>query len=320
MPHRLVCRNSAGESVSIIAIIKTQGSDTKLVAQMQPYFEAKGLSRFELKGKWVPPLVTQIADGENGGVMMNEFPSKFFEVMRECSGSMTPAINVSEYLERLFDMGIGEKDLPELQPLFQKRIWDRIKPGDGPEKMTKTIAELKKEDNRFSMEGGSWTNNISWVRGYDSFLGPMERASALFYEKVIKPGVSTSDPGYKNALFHLLTSQTSCYRYWGEGLWTDYGKEIVRRIVDIINFDIKLPKIDKIETAMPVAIEKPPTSVPKADKGNVPREALVFSSVKKSASAKQEHHALSAAGGSKPAHTKRPKHKAPGHIAFKKGS
>jgi hypothetical protein len=179
---------------------------------------------------------------------------------------------------------------------------------------------LKKEDNRFSMEGGSWTNNISWVRGYDSFLGPMERASALFYEKIIKPGVSTSDPAYKNALFHLLTSQTSCYRYWGEGLWTDYGKEIVRRIVDIINFDIKLPKIDKIETAMPVAIEKPPTSVPKADKGNVPREALVFSSVKKSASAKQEHHALSAAGGSKPAHTKRPKHKAPGHIAFKKGS
>ena len=34
----------------------------------------------------------------------------------------------------------------------------------------KAIAELKKEDNRFSMEGGSWTNNISWVRGYDSLL------------------------------------------------------------------------------------------------------------------------------------------------------
>jgi len=57
----------------IIAIIKTQGSDTKLVAQMQPYYEAKGLSRCELAGKQVPPIVTQIADGENGGVMMNEF-------------------------------------------------------------------------------------------------------------------------------------------------------------------------------------------------------------------------------------------------------
>ena len=77
----------AGETASIIAIIKTQGSDTKLVGQMQPYYEAKGLSRWELAGKQVPPLVTQIADGENGGVMMNEFPPKYLEVMRECSGS-----------------------------------------------------------------------------------------------------------------------------------------------------------------------------------------------------------------------------------------
>jgi len=45
LPHRLVCRNSHGDTVSITAIIKTQGSDTKLVAQMQPYYEARGLSR-----------------------------------------------------------------------------------------------------------------------------------------------------------------------------------------------------------------------------------------------------------------------------------
>jgi hypothetical protein len=31
----------------------------------------------------VPPLVTQIADGENGGVMMNEFPGKFMDSVRE---------------------------------------------------------------------------------------------------------------------------------------------------------------------------------------------------------------------------------------------
>ena len=70
-------RNSRGETLGIIAIIKTQGSDTKLVGQMQPYYEAKGLTRMELAGKSVPPLVTQIADGENGGVMMNEFPPKY---------------------------------------------------------------------------------------------------------------------------------------------------------------------------------------------------------------------------------------------------
>ncbi|HQH27191.1 MAG TPA: glycosyl hydrolase family 57, partial [Oligoflexia bacterium] len=50
LPHRLVCRNSRGEEASIVALIKTQGSDTKLVGQMQPYFEARGLSRVDLAG------------------------------------------------------------------------------------------------------------------------------------------------------------------------------------------------------------------------------------------------------------------------------
>ena len=49
----------AGEAVaSIIAIIKTQGSDTKLVAQMQPYYEAKGLHAGSWPASAVPPLVT----------------------------------------------------------------------------------------------------------------------------------------------------------------------------------------------------------------------------------------------------------------------
>src|SRR6185503_4759356 len=142
LPHRLICRNSRGQEVTIIAIIKTQGSDTKLVAQMQPYYEAKGLSRAELAGKQVPPLVTQIADGENGGVMMNEFPSKYMEVMRECSGSGTPAMNATEYLEHLFALGVQEKDLPTLQPIFQKPIWDRFKSGEGEDRLAKVIAEI----------------------------------------------------------------------------------------------------------------------------------------------------------------------------------
>jgi Glycosyl hydrolase family 57 len=239
VPHKLVCRNSKGESVSIIAIIKTQGSDTKLVAQMQPYYEAKGLQRLDLAGKKIPPLVTQVADGENGGVMMNEFPGKFMEVVREASGSNVPMVNVTEYLEHLADRGITEKDFPEIQPILQKRIWDVFKNAEGPEKMAKVIEDLKKQDNRFHMDGGSWTNNISWVKGYDNILGPMEKASSLFYEKVIKPGVPTNSTAYRKALFFLMTSQTSCYRYWGQGLWTDYGQEIIRRCIDVINYDIK---------------------------------------------------------------------------------
>lgn len=238
LPHLMVCKNSQGESVSIVVLIKTQGSDTKLVGQMQPYYEARGLTRWPLAGTQVPPLVTQIADGENGGVMMNEFPSKFFEATRESSGSETPLINGSEYLEHLFASGIRESDLPVVQPILQKRIWDRFTPGSGPEKLEQVISELKKEDNRFHMEGGSWTSNISWVQGYDNVLGPMEKVSSLFNEKVLKSKLPSSDRRYRNTLFHLMTSQTSCYRYWGQGLWTDYGREICRRAHDIMTYDL----------------------------------------------------------------------------------
>ena len=237
LPHRLVAKNSRGESVSIIAVIKTQGSDTKLVAQMQPYYEAKGLSRWTLAGRQVPPLVTQIGDGENGGVMMNEFPPKFMEVAREATGAETVMMNVAEYLEHLFALGLKESDLPVVQPIMQKRIWDRFEQGSGPGKMTQVIEQLKKEDNRFHMEGGSWTNNISWVRGYDNVLGPMDRVSALFAEKVLQKNVSTREPRYRKALFYLLITQTSCYRYWGQGVWTEYAREICRRATDILEHD-----------------------------------------------------------------------------------
>jgi len=237
LPHRLVCTSSKGETASIVALVKTQGSDTKLVAQMQPWYEAKGLTRLELGGRSVPPLVTQIADGENGGVMMNEFPGKFMEVVRESSGTDVPLMNGSEYLEHLFAAGIKESDLPEIQPLFHKRIWEQMSPGDGPERLEKVIEELKQSDHRFHMEGGSWTNDLSWVRGYENLLGPMEEVSALFNEKVLVPGVPTNEHRFRNALYHLMSSQTSCYRYWGQGLWTDYGREICRRATEILNND-----------------------------------------------------------------------------------
>lgn len=238
LPHRLVVTNSHGETASIVAIVKTQGSDTKLVAQMQPYYEAKGLSPVDLAGHRVPPLVTQIADGENGGVMMNEFPSKYFEVVRECSGSRTPLMNVTEYLERLQSLGIGQADFPVIAPLFASRIWKRMTAGDGPERLAQVIDELRREDGRFHMEGGSWTNDMSWVRGYDDVLIPMEKASTLFHERALANAVRTDDPRYRNALFHLLSAETSCYRYWGQGIWTDYGSELSRRTTDILTHDL----------------------------------------------------------------------------------
>jgi hypothetical protein len=239
VPHLLVARNSEGVEASIIAIIKTQGSDTKLVAQMQPCYEARGLSRTNLAGREIPQLVTQIADGENGGVMMNEFPPKFIDVMRESSHSETPALNVTEYLDYVASLGITEADLPKIVPLFQKRLWDRYVPGGGRDRLNAVIEELKREDHRFHVDGGSWTNNISWVKGYEEVLQPMERASAKFSEVVLGRNIPTTHPAYRSALFHLLTAETSCFRYWGEGIWTDYGREIARRALAIIENDIR---------------------------------------------------------------------------------
>jgi hypothetical protein len=107
-------------------------------------------------------------------------------------------------------------------------------PGDGPERLAEVIEELARQDSRFHMEGGSWTNDRSWVRGYDRVLAPMEQASALFHERMLARGAPTNGPRYRRALFHLLAAETSCYRYWGEGVWTDYGAELARRATDIV--------------------------------------------------------------------------------------
>jgi hypothetical protein len=237
-PHRLIARNSRGETLTITAIIKTQGSDTKLIGQMQPYYEALGLGRVDVAGKSIPSLVSQISDGENGGVMMNEFPPKYLAVMRESSGTPTPPVNVTEYLEYLNSLGLREEDFPAIQPIMQHRIWERFREPAGPEALAGVIEQLTKEDSRFHVEGGSWTNNISWVRNYRDVLEPMAAASALFHETVLQRGVSPSDPRYRNALYHLLTSQTSCYRYWGQGLWSDRGRELCRRTMEILRHEL----------------------------------------------------------------------------------
>ena len=148
-------------------------------------------------------------------------------------------MNVTEYLQRLGSAGVGPGDLPVIQPAFQARIWGRMDPGDGPDRLADVINQLHGEDGRFSMDGGSWTSNISWVRGSQRVLGPMQRASPLFHERVLAKGVRTGDPRYRNALFHLLTAEASDYRYWGAGgTWAGYGAELARRTIDIVTHDL----------------------------------------------------------------------------------
>ena len=147
-------------------------------------------------------------------------------------------LNGTEYLERLWPTGVTENNLPVIQPVFLHRIWQKMSRGDGPERLAAVIGELQREDGRFHMEGGSWTNDISWVRGYDSLMIPMERASAAFQARALARDVPPTDRAYRNALFHLLTAETSCYRYWGQGEWTDYGAELARRTTEIITHDL----------------------------------------------------------------------------------
>ncbi|WP_302885376.1 glycosyl hydrolase family 57 [Kovacikia minuta] len=120
IPNRLIAHNSRGETISITALIKTQGSDTKLVAQMQPYHEAKGRSKQPLGDRLVPACVTQIADGENGGVMMNEFPRDFPPVWYgiQANGRGTTGVvgvNGTEYIELLEATGVSPNDYPPIQ-------------------------------------------------------------------------------------------------------------------------------------------------------------------------------------------------------------
>ncbi len=236
LPHRLVAKNSAGEEVSIIAIIKTQGSDTKLVAQMQPYYEAETLQRTELGGISIPQIVTQIGDGENGGVMMNEFPDGFRQTVGRFGTEGVVNVNVTEYLEMIQQAGVRDEMLPVIRPLHQGRVLDHITKWE-PGAADRAIAEIQKESNDFSMDGGSWTNDISWVRDYDNLLTPMNKLSAEFHRRMDARDVDTNSPAYRNALFHLLASETSCFRYWGQGRWTDYGQELCRRGLAILEHD-----------------------------------------------------------------------------------
>lgn len=246
LPHRLVARNAHGETISITALIKTQGSDTKLVAQMQPYYEAKTLSRQQLGGVTIPPLVSQIGDGENGGVMMNEFPAGFKNAwydMAQSGGGKTGVVglNGTEYLELIEAAGVQPEDYPACQAVGQHQIWQQIGDAISPEAVSGAIAHLKQANPNFHMDGSSWTNDLSWVKGYENVLTPMNQLSALFHQ-TIDPLLAddpslTRQPRYRNALLHNLLLQTSCFRYWGQGTWTEYARELYRRGEAILQSD-----------------------------------------------------------------------------------
>jgi hypothetical protein len=235
IPNRLVARNSSGDVIEIIALIKTQGSDTKLVAQMQPYYEAKSRGRAQIGNVQVPSLVTQIADGENGGVMMNEFPRDFPRPWHEIKGDPSVVgFNGTEYLELIEAAGVNPADYPACQAVGQHKIWQRVAPQSATTPAVEAaIADLKQSDSQFHMDGASWTDDLSWVKGYENVLEPMNQLSAQFHAK-FDPLVAADEgvtrrSDYREALLYNLLVQTSCFRYWGQGVWTDYARTLYAR-------------------------------------------------------------------------------------------
>lgn len=239
VPNRLIARNSHGETISITALIKTQGSDTKLVAQMQPYHEAISRGRQKIGNIEVPCCVSQIADGENGGVMMNEFPRNYppawSDIKDNGRGQMgVVGFNGTEYIELLEAAGVNPDDYPTCQAVHQHKIWHKVDPDKAtPEAVETAIQELKATDHQFHMDGASWTDNLSWVHGYENVLEPMNKLSAMFHEKydplVAQDPAIKQTAAYQEALLYNLLVQTSCFRYWGQGTWTDYARELYRR-------------------------------------------------------------------------------------------
>ncbi|MFH1856501.1 MAG: glycosyl hydrolase family 57 [Candidatus Omnitrophota bacterium] len=232
-PHKLVARNSSGETREITVIIKTQGSDTKLVAQMQPYYEAKTKNKEEYANKAIPPFVFQIGDGENGGVMMNEFPAGYMQAFAEIGTEGVVAMNGSEYLEFIIKLGVKEDDFLPIQPVSQHKIWRHI---DNYSRgaADRAIDKLRETEGGFNLDKASWTNDKDWVNGYKDVLDPINKLSAEFHKHFDKAEIPASNPVYREALLYLLLSQTSCFRYWGEGIWTEYAKEICRRGMEVI--------------------------------------------------------------------------------------
>jgi len=232
-PHKLVAKNSMGQIEEISILIKTQGSDTKLVAQMQPYYEAKTRGREDYAGKSIPPFILQISDGENGGVMMNEFPPAYKQAYGEIDNKGTVALNGTEYLEFIRGLGAREQDFTGVQPVSQHKIWECFD-SFGPGSADAAIEKAHQKDGSFNLDKGSWTSDKNWVKGYEDILDPINKLSAEFHNKMDKAKIDTSSKQYREALLYLLVSQTSCFRYWGEGLWTEYAKGICNRGFEVL--------------------------------------------------------------------------------------
>jgi len=174
--------------------------------------------------------------------MMNEFPQAFIQAYKrigpKTTQSPTIAMNGSEYLDFLETNKVNKDSYPVIQAIDQHKIWKRIFGPITPKAIEKAIDELKDEDTSFSINGSSWTNDLSWEDGYKNVLEPISKLSAYFHQSfdhlVIQDPSITKTKSYQEALLYLLLLETSCFRYWGQGRWTEYAKTIFERGKEVL--------------------------------------------------------------------------------------
>lgn len=247
LPHQLVVRNRQGETLEITVLVKTQGIDSPLVGQMQPYQAAQKLQPVNLGGGRIPPLVSQIGDGENGGVMMNEFPSAFkraWHAMRQQGGGCTGVVGCcgTEYLELLAAAGVSSDQLPRCQRQGHYRLWQRL--GDTPTTADWSAAIAADDSTQASTLTSAWDGDEGQTGDQARILRLIQQLSTDFH-RTVAPLQEDSEEHlsqrrsqpYQNALLHNLLLQTSCFRAWDQTTWTDYAQEIYRRGKAILTHD-----------------------------------------------------------------------------------
>jgi hypothetical protein len=120
--------------------------------------------------------------------------------------------------------------------VVQYQIWQQIFADNFlPNAVENAIQGIIKTNPNFHVDGVSWTNHISWVQRSKNVLSPMYELSNSFHRKFDHFLANNSGEAitkitqYRQNLLHNLLLQTSCFRYWEQGAWTDYAREIYKR-------------------------------------------------------------------------------------------
>src|SRR2546423_3535199 len=128
--------------------------------------------------------------------MMNEFPSGYRQAVCRFGTEGVVAVNATEYLELLEQAGVRDRMFPACRPINQGVVFARITKWE-PGAADRALEEIRREKPQFNLEGGSWTNNISWVRGYGNLLSGIDQLSARFHQTFAGPQVDTDSFDYR---------------------------------------------------------------------------------------------------------------------------